>query len=230
MNILLVEDDPKLGRLIQFKLNKEGFRVEWALDADAADIFIQRDKFDIFLFDWMMPKKNGIKLCKELRAARNLTPILILTAKDAVSDRVIGLNAGADDYLVKPFAFEELIARLQALHRRSETNWNGELLDLGETLQIRKSTMEVVRSGAPLTLTRKEFQLLVFMAEHLGQVLSREQLQNRVWGMDADITLNAVDATIKLLRKKVDDPFQDKMIQSVRGMGYRLTVKEVHRV
>jgi DNA-binding response OmpR family regulator len=230
MNILLVEDDPKLGRLIQYKLNKEGFRVEWALDADTAELFILRDTFDIFLLDWMIPKKTGIKLCKELRAARNLTPILILTAKDAVSDRVIGLNAGADDYLVKPFAFEELIARLQALHRRKETNWNGELLDLGEALQIRKSTMEVVRSGAPLTLTRREFQLLVFMAEHPGQVLSREQLQNQVWGMDSDITLNAVDATIKLLRKKVDDPFEDKMIQSVRGMGYRLTVKEVRRV
>jgi DNA-binding response OmpR family regulator len=230
MNILLVEDDPKLGKLIQYKLNKEGFRVEWALDADDADMFIQRDTFDIFLLDWMIPKKNGIKFCKELRAAKNLTPILILTAKDAVSDRVMGLNAGADDYLVKPFAFEELIARLQALHRRKETNWNGELLNLGEMLQIRKSTMEVFRSGVPLTLTRKEFQLLMFMAEHPGQVLSREQLQNRVWGMDSEITLNAVDATIKLLRKKVDDPFQDKMIQSVRGMGYRLTVKEERHV
>ncbi|MDB5055470.1 MAG: two-component response regulator [Bacilli bacterium] len=230
MNILLVEDDPKLGRLIQFKLNKEGFRVKWALNADEADMFIERDTFDIFLLDWMMPKKNGIAFCKELRAARNLTPILILTAKDAISDKVMGLNAGADDYLVKPFAFEELIARLQALHRRKETNWNGELLDLGETLQIRISTMEVVRSGSPVTLTRREFQLLVFMAEHPGQVLSREQLQNRVWGMDAEITLNAVDAAIKLLRKKVDDPFQDKMIQSVRGMGYRLTVKEISRV
>jgi DNA-binding response OmpR family regulator len=230
MNILLVEDDPKLGKLIQYKLNKEGFRVEWALDADAADIFIQRDTFDIFLLDWMIPKKNGIKFCKELRASRNLTPILILTAKDAVSDRVMGLNAGADDYLVKPFAFEELIARLQALYRRKETNWNGELLDLGEALQIRKSTMEVFRSGALLTLTRKEFHLLVFMAEHPDQVLSREQLQNRVWGIDSEITLNAVDATIKLLRKKVDDPFQDKMIQSVRGMGYRLTVKDVRHV
>jgi DNA-binding response OmpR family regulator len=154
----------------------------------------------------------------------------MLTAKDAHSDKVTGLNAGADDYLVKPFAFEELIARLQALHRRKETNWNGELLDLGETLQIRKSSMEVIRSGDPITLTRKEFQLLVFMAEHPDQVLSREQLQNRVWGIDSEITLNAVDATIKLLRKKVDDPFQDKMIQSVRGMGYRLTVKDVRHV
>jgi DNA-binding response OmpR family regulator len=230
MNILLVEDDRKLGRLIQFKLNKEGFKVEWALDADEADMFIQRETFDIFILDWMMPKKNGIEFCKELRAAKNLTPILMLTAKDAVSDKVMGLNAGADDYLVKPFSFEELIARLQALHRRRETNWNGELLDLGEPLQIWKSTMKVVRSGVELTLTRKEFQLLVFMAEHPGQVLSREQLQNRVWGMYAEITLNAVDATIKLLRKKVDDPFQDKMIQSVRGMGYRLQVKEVSRV
>jgi DNA-binding response OmpR family regulator len=230
MNILLVEDDPKLGRLIQFKLNKEGFKVEWALDADSADMFIQSDTFDIFVLDWMMPKKNGIQFCKELRAAKNLTPILMLTAKDAVSDKVMGLNAGADDYLVKPFSFEELIARLQALHRRRETNWNGELLDLGETLQIWKSTMKVIRSGVLITLTRKEFQLLVFMAEHPGQVLSREQLQNRVWGMYSEITLNAVDATIKLLRKKVDDPFEDKMIQSVRGMGYRLIVKEVLHV
>jgi DNA-binding response OmpR family regulator len=117
MNILLVEDDPKLGRLIQFKLNKEGFRVEWAIDADAADMFIARDAFDIFLLDWMMPKKTGIAFCKELRAAGNLTPILMLTAKDAISDKVMGLNAGADDYLVKPFAFEDKLERWAARSR-----------------------------------------------------------------------------------------------------------------
>ncbi|MBE1447371.1 response regulator transcription factor [Paenibacillus sp. OAS669] len=226
MNILLVEDDARLGELVQYKLKKELFQVEWAQDAQTAESFIERSAFDIYILDWMLPRKSGIELCKQIRAKKDFTPILMLTAKDTVTDRVQGLNAGADDYLVKPFAFEELIARIHALFRRKETNWEGEKVSLGDVLVIHKTRREVIRSGVVLSLSRREFQLLDFLADHQGQVLSREQLLDRVWGLDAEITLNAVDATIKLLRKKLDDPFPDKLIHNVRGFGYRLMIKE----
>ncbi|WP_079914753.1 response regulator transcription factor [Paenibacillus sp. 32352] len=226
MNILLVEDDARLGELVQYKLKKELFQVEWAQDAQTAESFIERSAFDIYILDWMLPRKSGIELCKQIRARKDFTPILMLTAKDTVTDRVQGLNAGADDYLVKPFAFEELIARIHALFRRKETNWEGEKVSLGDVLVIHKTRREVIRSGVVLSLSRREFQLLDFLADHQGQVLSREQLLDRVWGLDAEVTLNAVDATIKLLRKKLDDPFPDKLIHNVRGFGYRLMIKE----
>ncbi|WP_282937949.1 response regulator transcription factor [Paenibacillus sp. RC67] len=226
MNILLVEDDKKLGELVQYKLKKELFQVEWAQDAWMAESFMARSAFDVYIFDWMLPRKSGIDLCKETRSRKDFTPVLMLTAKDTVTDRVQGLNAGADDYLIKPFAFEELIARIHALFRRKETNWEGEKMSLGDVLAIHKTRREVIRSGVVLSLSRREFQLLDFLADHQGQVLSREQLLDRVWGLDAEITLNAVDATIKLLRKKLDDPFPDKLIHNVRGFGYRLMIKE----
>jgi len=226
LNILLVEDDARLGELVQYKLKKELFQVEWAQDAQTAESFIERSAFEIYILDWMLPRKSGIELCKQIRARKDFTPILMLTAKDTVTDRVQGLNAGADDYLVKPFAFEELIARIHALFRRKETNWEGEKVSLGDVLVIHKTRREVIRSGVVLSLSRREFQLLDFLADHQGQVLSREQLLDRVWGLDAEITLNAVDATIKLLRKKLDDPFPDKLIHNVRGFGYRLMIKE----
>lgn len=226
MNILLVEDDKKLGELVQYKLKKELFQVEWAQDAWTAEAFMERSPFDIYILDWMLPRKSGIELCKEIRARKDFTPVLMLTAKDTVTDRVQGLNAGADDYLIKPFAFEELIARIHALFRRKDTNWEGEKMSLGDVLVIHKTRREVIRSGVVLSLSRREFQLLDFLADHQGQVLSREQLLDRVWGLDAEITLNAVDATIKLLRKKLDDPFPDKLIHNVRGFGYRLMIKE----
>ncbi|NOU91689.1 response regulator [Paenibacillus sp. LMG 31456] len=225
MNILLVEDDKKLGELIQYKLKKQMYHVEWAQDADDALDFIERSSFDIYILDWMIPRKTGIELCKEIRVKKNRTPILMLTARDSIIDRVQGLNAGADDYLVKPFAFEELIARLNALYRRKETNWEADTKSFGDTLVIDHSTYEVIRSGVPVVLSRREFQLLALMSNHPRQILSREQLMDRVWGLDAEITLNAVDATIRLLRKKLDDPFPEKIIQNVRGLGYRLDVK-----
>ncbi|OXM85605.1 response regulator transcription factor [Paenibacillus rigui] len=230
MHILLVEDDQKLGELIQYKLKKQLYQVEWALEADTAMEFMARSPFDVYILDWMIPHKSGIELCKELRMKKDQTPILMLTARDTITDRVQGLNAGADDYLVKPFDFEEMIARLNALYRRKAMNWEGETKSFGETLVINHTTYEVFRNGVPVSLSRREFQVLAFLSNHPKQVMSREQLLDRVWGLDADITLNAVDATIKLLRKKLDDPFHDKIIQNVRGLGYRLDVKEEQRV
>ncbi|UJF35650.1 response regulator transcription factor [Paenibacillus hexagrammi] len=225
MHILLVEDDRKLGELIQYKLNKQLNQVEWALDAENAMEFMERSTFDMYILDWMMPHKTGIELCKEIRMKKDRTPILMLTARDSITDRVQGLNAGADDYLVKPFAFEELIARLHALYRRKETNWEADTKIFGDILVVDYGTYEVKRNGVAVPLSRREFQLLSFMSQHPKQILSREQLIDHVWGLDAEITLNTVDATIKLLRKKLDDPFSDKIIHNVRGLGYRLVVE-----
>jgi DNA-binding response OmpR family regulator len=225
MHILLVEDDVKLGELIQYKLRKATVPSGMGIKCGKCTRFIERTTFDIYILDWMIPHKTGIELCKEIRMKKNRTPVLMLTARDSITDRVQGLNAGADDYLVKPFAFEELIARLHALYRRKETNWEADTKKFGDTLVIDHSTYEVSRNGVSIPLSRREFQLLSFMSQHPKQILSREQLIDRVWGIDAEITLNTVDATIKLLRKKMDDPFSDKIIQNVRGLGYRLVVE-----
>lgn len=173
----------------------------------------------------MVPYKSGVELCQALRERGDRTPVLMLTAKDAVADRVLGLRSGADDYLVKPFAFEELDARIHALGRRPP-EWNGEVRSLGEALTLNQTTHEVRRHGALVHLTRREFQLLAFLMLHIGQIISREQLMDKVWGVDAEVTPNTVDATVKLLRKKIDDPYPDKLIHSVRGLGYRLAREE----
>lgn len=186
---------------------------------------MRRGTYDLYILDWMIPYKSGVELCLALRERGDRTAVLMLTAKDAVPDRVAGLRAGADDYLVKPFAFEELDARIHALGRRP-AEWTGDECRLGETLLLNRVTHEVVRSGSPVSLTRREFQLLAFLMLHTGQIISREQLMDQVWGVDAEVTPNTVDATVKLLRKKIDDPFQDKIIHSVRGLGYRLSLEE----
>lgn len=224
MNILLVEDDAKLGMLLQYKLKKQFHSVDWVKDGATAAAYIEAGAYDLFVLDWMVPGRTGVELCRDIRERRCGAPILMLTARDAVQDRVEGLFSGADDYLVKPFAFEELFARIHALGRRKETRWNADTA-MVDDLTVWMQTCEVERQGIPLSLTRREFQLLALLVSHAGQVLSREQLIDRVWGVDADVTPNAVDAAIKLLRKKVDGPFERKLIQSVRGLGYRIEKK-----
>ena len=225
MHILLVEDDANLGMLVQYKLNKEFHNVEWTQDVETAQQYINLGSYDLYILDWMLPSKSGLDFCRELRQKQDKTPILMLTARDAVSDRVEGLNSGADDYLIKPFAFEELLARIHALGRRNETGWTDEELVVGN-LRINLQTHHVQRGKTDIVLTRREFQLLSYLMKNSGIVLSREQIIDMVWGLDAAVTPNAVDASIKLLRKKMDDPFTNKMIRSVRGLGYRLTKGE----
>ncbi|WP_312113399.1 response regulator transcription factor [Brevibacillus reuszeri] len=224
MHILLVEDDPKLGPLIQYKLSQEYHTVEWVSDPELAMEYVQQTHYDLYILDWMMPKKSGLKLCEEIRASNDQTPILMLTARDAIDDRVTGLNRGADDYLVKPFAFEELFARIHALTRRIPVFMNQEQTCEYAGITLNRLTYEVYREGQLLPLTKKEFQLLDFFLRHAEKVLNRDQIVNYVWGVDATITPNAVDAAIKLLRKKVVDGFPHKLIHNVRGVGYRLYV------
>lgn len=221
MHILLAEDDPKLGRLIHYRLEKEAHNVDWAQDGLEAEAYLDGSEYDLIILDWMMPEKSGMELCRQLRAQGDHTPVLMLTAKDAVQDRVQGLDAGADDYLIKPFAFEELLARIRALGRRSVRSWQDEVLTAGDlTLNLR--TYEVTRNGKPILLTKREYQLLAYLMKNAGQTLTREMIMDAVWGLDADVTPNTVDAYISLLRKKVDTPQAPKRIQSVRGLGYRL--------
>jgi DNA-binding response OmpR family regulator len=228
MNILLVEDDQKLGPLIEYKLKREFHTTVWVTDAETAQSYITLGDYDVYVFDWMLPDRSGIELCQLLRKQNDNTPILLLTAKDAVADRVIGLQHGADDYLIKPFAFEELTARIEALGRRKETKWHEMTLHIGDLI-LKTNSHEVTRSGEMIYLTRREYQLLEYLMRHPGQILSREQLMNGVWGL-ADVTPNTVDATVKLLRKKVDAPYSEKYIQSFRGIGYSMAVKDKSHV
>jgi DNA-binding response OmpR family regulator len=228
LHILLVEDDPKLGPLIQYKLSQDYHTVEWVADAELAMEYLRQTHYDLYILDWMMPKKSGLVLCEEIRASNDWTPILMLTARDAIDDRVTGLTRGADDYLVKPFAFEELFARIHALSRRIPVAQNQEQSCEYAGIRLNRQSHEVWRDEKLLNLTKKEFQLLEFFLRHPEKVLTREQIINYVWGLDAMITPNAVDAAIKLLRKKVDDGFAQKLIHNVRGVGYRLYEAEEH--
>lgn len=224
MRILLVEDDAKLGFMIQYKLGSEGHQADWAQNEEEAEAFLSTGGYDIYILDWMLPGKSGLDLCKEWRDRQDKTAILMLTARDAIQDRVNGLIQGADDYLIKPFAFEELFARLFALDRRKQANGYDEAYSLRE-LTLNPVTQEVVRDGIPIYLTKRELHLLAYMMRHPGEVLSRERILNSVWGSGTEVTLNAVDATVKLLRRKIDEPFDFKMVQSVHGRGYRLVGK-----
>lgn len=228
MHILLVEDDIKLGPLIQYKLSQDYHTVEWVADAELAMEYLMQTHYDLYILDWMMPKKSGLVLCEEIRASHDWTPILMLTARDAIDDRVTGLTRGADDYLVKPFAFEELFARIHALSRRIPVAQNQEQSCEYAGIRLNRQSHEVWRDEKLLNLTKKEFQLLEFFLRQPEKVLTREQIINYVWGLDAMITPNAVDAAIKLLRKKVDDGFAQKLIHNVRGVGYRLYEAEEH--
>lgn len=215
--------------MLQYKLSKERYSVDWARNAEEAEAYIEAGSYDMYILDWMMPGKSGLELCKERREKQDKTAILMLTAKDEVADKVNGLMTGADDYLVKPFVFEELFARIHALDRRKQASGYDTVYTLDD-LVLNPVTQEVSRAGKPIYLTRREFQLLAYFMRHAGQVLSREQMLNHVWGSEADVTLNAVDASVKLLRKKIDDPFKHKMIQSVHGRGYRLVAEDAGHV
>ncbi|TBL76652.1 response regulator transcription factor [Paenibacillus thalictri] len=222
MRILLVEDDARLGFMIQYKLAAGGYQVDWAQNSEEAEDFLAAGTFDLYILDWMLPGKTGLELCKQRRERQDKTAILMLTARDAVEDRVNGLMQGADDYLVKPFAFEELFARIIALDRRKQSAGYEPIYTLGD-LSLNPLTQEVIRGGAPIQLTKRELQLLTYLMRHPGEILSRERILNYVWGSSADVTSNAVDAIVKLLRKKLDDPFDVKMLHNVHGQGYRLT-------
>lgn len=224
MNILLVEDDLKLGKLIVHMLEKKaGYIVQWMTSGKDVEASVLSCHYEIVILDWMIPVISGVEVCRNLRNSGYTGAIIMVTAKDALANRVEGLDAGADDYLVKPFEFDELFARIRALSRRSLTPIQEELISIKDIV-IDRTNYTVRRGDRNERLTPREFQLLDLLVQNKGQILTREIILDRIWGYHADITNNAIDASIKLLRKKIDLPGGTTLIQSVRGVGYRFEI------
>jgi two-component system OmpR family response regulator len=220
VRVLVVEDEPKMANLIRRGLMADGFDADLARRGDVGLSMASSGQYDAIVLDVMLPGLNGFEVCAKLRAEDNWTPILMLTARDAVDDRVAGLDRGADDYLVKPFSFAELAARLRALVRRG-TAQAPESLTIGQ-LQLDRAARRVSRGEQEIQLSAKEFLLLETLMQHAGRVLDRYQLLEQVWEYDFESRSNVVDVYIRYLREKVDRPFGVVSIETVRGAGYRL--------
>jgi len=225
MRILLVEDEERIAAFIHKGLREELYTVDVARDGGEAVDIALAGEYDLIILDIRLPTRDGISVCRELRAQGNTIPILMLTARDTIDDRVRGLDAGADDYLIKPFAFQELLARLRALARRPPVVQDLTLRMENLTLDTR--THQASRDAQPIELSAREYCLLELLMRHPGQVLTRTQIAEHIWGYDFDANSNIVDVYIRYLRRKVDDPFEPKLIQTVRGVGYKLEANNV---
>ncbi len=221
-NILLAEDDCHQRKFLAFLLKKEGWAVDAVPDGQAAIEYLQERDYDIVLLDWMMPKASGLEVCQFLRRTGKNCGIIFMTARDATDDKVMGLDSGADDYLVKPIAFSELSARLRSLMRRRLPPCNDVLRHAcGLRLDL-KSCCAFSPSGDDLSLTRREFQLLKMLLKNAGQVLPREVIMSHIWGDEDDVTPNALDAIVKLLRRKIEAAGLPPIIRTVHGIGYKI--------
>ncbi|PAQ14668.1 response regulator transcription factor [Bacillus sp. FJAT-42315] len=222
MNILFAEDDEQLGEVVAYMLNKKGgYTVDWVQEGEEAYDYANASHYDVLVLDWMMPNGDGVDVCRRLRKEGYSGAILILTAKDTVGDRIEGLDSGADDYLVKPFEIDELLARLRALLRRNYAPIVAETESIHGVVLNRTSQM-IHHNKEMIQLSPREFQLLDFLVRNKGQVLPREVILDRVWGYDAEVAPKTIDATVKLLRKKLNQIGQQDMIQSIRGVGYKV--------
>ncbi|HEX3620201.1 MAG TPA: heavy metal response regulator transcription factor [Candidatus Udaeobacter sp.] len=220
MRILVVEDEKKTAAFLAKGLREAGFDVDVAVDGEAGLAQARASKFDLLIVDIMLPHKDGWELVAELRHDGVRTPILFLTARDSVRDRVKGLELGADDYLVKPFAFAELLARVRSILRRAPQQ-QAEHLQIAD-LEIDMRRHKAARSGVPLNLTPKEFLLLAHLVRSAGEVVSRAEISEQVWDIGFKTDTNVVDVVVRRLRAKVDDPFKTKLIDTIRGVGYVL--------
>ena len=222
MRILVVEDDKKVARALREGLQAEHYDVRVASTGEEGFFLVNHEVFDLVLLDLMLPRRDGVEVLTTLRKRGLQTPVLILTAKDTVDDRVQGLDLGADDYLVKPFAFPELVARIRALLRRGRMD---QVLKLQlDDVEMDLLTRRVARRGLTLDLTAKEFELLEYLLRHQGRVVSREMLARDVWQVAARATPldNVIDVSIARLRRKIDDPFEKKLLHTLRGVGFLL--------
>lgn len=220
MRLLLIEDNRQLSDALKSNLADEGYAVDVAYDGQAGQDLAEFTDYDAIILDIMLPVKDGLTVCRELRRQRINTPIIMLTARDTVDDRVRGLDSGADDYLIKPFAVNELLARLRALLRR-EAPTKSNLLQLAD-LVVDPATHAVQRGEQTLKLTTKEYTLLEYFIRNSNQLISREMIENHIWSYDFESTSNVVDVYVRRLRRKIDDPFEVKLFETVRGAGYRL--------
>jgi DNA-binding response OmpR family regulator len=232
MKILLIEDEPDLGALIQTSLSHHQYVVDWAQDGKTGWEYLTNNPltYSLAIIDWMLPKMSGIEICQRLRAEKYTLPILILTARDRMEDKITGLDAGADDYLVKPFGMEELLARLRALQRRVPT-FQPDRLQLGNLrLDYGNNAIAITNSAGneqSVSLTAKEFQLLEYLMQHPDFTLTHDQIRNRIWSLDSESVSNVVAAQIRLLRKKLAEFGCENSIETVRGFGYRFN--SVHK-
>ncbi len=214
--ILLIEDEPQIARFVQLELTHEGYDVTIAHDGrDGLDIF-KAHPFDLVLLDIMLPSINGIEVLRRIRQQASI-PVIMLTARDSVMDKVSGLDSGADDYITKPFAIEELLARIRSMLRK-QIMQNSTLKFKSLVLDVNQYVCHV--NNTPVELTKKEFDLLHMLLKNKNQVLSREILLEKIWGYEFDGTTNAVDVYVRYLRAKIEDPFDEKFIHTVRGVGY----------
>lgn len=220
MRILVAEDEKDMNRLISKRLKAENYSVDSCYNGKEVFEYLACAEYDGIILDIMMPVMDGIQVLKKLRAAGNQIPILLLTAKDSIQDRVMGLDAGADDYLVKPFAFEELLARVRVMLRKPAAI-KSTTYTVGD-LEVHVDTRKVFRQGKEITLSSKEYALLRYMAQNAGIVLSREKLEQHIWNYDFSGGSNVIDVYIRYLRKKIDEGFDEKLIHTVRGAGYVL--------
>ena len=222
MKILLAEDDLRLGKLTKYMLEQNKISVEWITDGGEVEEYARYTDYDVLVLDWMMPNVTGVDACRSLRQNGYEKAILMLTARDSVEDRVTGLDAGADDYLVKPFEFAELLARLRALSRRSTQQITHDEISVG-AFMLNRTAKSLTKNGEVIQLSPREFQIFDLLAQNIGMVVPREVILDRIWGMEAEVTDNNIDTYMKILRKKLGDG--GSLIKTVRGVGYRLEAK-----
>lgn len=222
MRILIVEDEHRIANTIKKGLEQERYAVDVAYNGNDGFDLASTEEYDLIILDLMLPGMDGLTICKELRKKQIHIPILILTAKGQIQDKVEGLDSGADDYLTKPFSFEELLARIRALSRRPKSSIDATLTL--EDLKLDPKSFSVERGGKTIQLSNKEFSLLEYLMRYAKKVLTKEQIISHVWDYDADILPNTVEVNIRNLRKKIDHPFKNKkpLIQTVRGFGYKI--------
>lgn len=218
MRLLYAENEEDLNKVVTKKLTEEGFSVDSCFDGREAIDNVQFTEYDAAILDIMMPHADGFAVLKELRKLKKNTPVLFLTARDSIEDRVTGLDSGANDYLVKPFSFEELLARIRVLTREKH-GLTENILSIAD-LSLNLSSHTVTRGGAEINLTSKEYQLLEYLLYNKEKVLSREKIENHIWNYDYEGGTNVIDVYIRYLRKKIDDGFPTKLIHTVRGAGY----------
>ncbi|MCL5771418.1 MAG: response regulator transcription factor [Actinobacteria bacterium] len=218
MRILLVEDEPSLLKIIERRLKEEGYSVDSAKDGREAENFINSVEYDCIILDIMIPIIDGLTLLRKMRLKKISSPVLFLTAKDTIEDRVIGLDSGADDYLVKPFSFDELLARVRSLLRRQKES--RDIILSIDDLKVNTITREVKRGDKLIELTSKEYALLEFFLRNKNRVLTKHQIAEHIWNYNFEYNSNIVEVYVRYLRRKIDDDFKNKLIHTVRGGGY----------
>ena len=221
MRILLAEDDQRLGKLIKYMLEQNHIQVEWVTDGSDIYDYAKFTDYDILVLDWMMPGESGVDACRRLRKDGYERAILMPTARDSVEDRVTGLDAGADDYLVKPFEFVELLARLRALGRRSTQKIQQDVVEVGG-FTLNRTAKVLKKADQVIQLSPREFQIFDLLAQNLGIVVPRDIILDRIWGLESDVSSNNIDSYMKILRKKLDTGDGRTIIKTVRGVGYKL--------